>query len=58
MTAIRDAGPVTVAEDELPAADDLELGVGVAEERVVPDPPPQPAAKTIRRAAVTIHVTR
>jgi hypothetical protein len=57
ITAIRDAGPATVAEDELPAVADLELGVGVTDDRVVLDPPPQPADKTTRRAVVTIHVT-
>jgi hypothetical protein len=56
MTAIRDAGPATVAEDEV-AVDDAGLGPDAAEDRVVVEPPPHPATAISSSATVTIHVT-
>jgi hypothetical protein len=57
MTAIRDAGPLTVPE-VVATVDDDGLGAGAADDRVVAAPPPQPAIDPISSATVTIRVTR
>jgi hypothetical protein len=57
MTAIRDAGPATVPEDDVATVDDAGLGAGAADDRVVAEPPPHPATNTTKSATVTIHVT-
>jgi hypothetical protein len=55
MTAIRDAGPATVADEV--AVDDAGLGPDATEDRVVAEPPPHPATAISSSATVTIHVT-
>jgi hypothetical protein len=57
MTAIRDAWPVTVAEEEVATVDDAGPGVGATDDLVGAEPPPQPAIDIISSATVTIHVT-
>jgi hypothetical protein len=57
MTAIRDAGPATVADDGDATVDDPWAGAGGADDRVVVEPPPHPATDTARSAAVIIDVT-